>query len=582
MKFIHSCLKSIFFGSILFMLTVSPSHGSHNTGQDCLKCHSGFAAAGSFFADSTGSRAFPDAGISFIGENGGDVMLDHTDTQGNFYAPGIPNGAYLAQAGGITSRTWHRFPGQGSCNFCHILGGNGSEKRTRLLPTAHTSIPTDNDCTHCHHFPASMSYTQLRTGGVLNAAARQLPLPGSTVEIAGKKYPFNPSDYTIATVRPDIFAPGFYSMFDVILAAAKKNGIPIEYGYDESCKTHFITAINGIKDDYWYHFSYDAGSQKSSEIQYRRANRWDEALWRWGVDIKVVTGENMEEIKQEFRDEINREKAQGHVIPGVTISLNPSSYKGNPQDSERITVTREYKNVIITPHNMRSTGYPSPYSKPFQPGVVTSLDILLSLMDQKQLYMVTAVFYSYFARNYIDSYYVVALGFPGIGAAHASGRQGFVYVTSNGSMDRLPNNADSKLHMTSDIFVVHAPDFSYWRWAELGNPYYENTEPSPSAVDPFIEEDFQAIGRGFNLHDPSPNPFNGSLIIPFNVFSPGRYTLSVFNIAGQKVAAIFDGMVNTIGYQEIQWKPGGISSGVYLIVLRNSRSIQVKSVSYIK
>ncbi|MEO0249554.1 MAG: carboxypeptidase-like regulatory domain-containing protein [candidate division WOR-3 bacterium] len=452
--------------------------GDHQPGEDCFKCHSEFQVAGTVFSDATGKQTQPGVPVSLIKEDGGEIVLGATNANGNIASSSVPNGRYLMRVSALTSRTWHAIPGQGSCNTCHIVGGNGSSVRTKAFPPYHTRIPSDNDCAHCHHFPASMSLAQLKTLGVLNAASQPPPLPGSQVEIAGRVFSFNPADYNITTVRPDIFAPGYFSMFDVILAVAERNGIPLTYHYDESCKTHFITSINGAKDDYWYHFSYDAGSGNAAELNNRRANRWDEALWRPGVWIKVVRGENVAELKREYQEEIRREETYGHIIPSVRISLNPSSYRGNPPESGRISVSRDYSNVQVTAHNLRATGYPSPYSKPFQPGVVTSLDILLSLKDQGKLDVVTPVFYTHFAQHYIDSYYVVALGFPGIGVAHASGRHGFVYITENGTFDQLPNNAARTFHITCDISVLHAPDFSYWRWAELGNPYYESAEPN--------------------------------------------------------------------------------------------------------
>ena len=428
-----------------------------------------------------------------------------------------------------------------------------------------------------------MSYDRLTAPGVLNATAESISLPASFVEIMGVQYPFEPNEYNIVTLRPDIFAPGWFSMFDVILAVAEKNGINIDYYYDESRKTHFITSVDSIEADYWYHFSYDAGTGSNNELRFRRAYRWDEALWRSGVSVRVVTGEDLWEIKSEYLEEIEREKTLGHVIPNVSISINPSNYQENPSGSGRITVKRTFANVEVTPHNLRATGYPSPYSKPFQPGVITSIDVLLSLKDKGMLDVVTSVFYNHFAGHYIDSYYVVELGFPGVGTAHSSGRQGFVYTTSNGTPNRLTNNADRKFHMTSDISIVHAPDFCTWRWAELGEPYYESNDPTTSVEDERrILEDYESIGRGFNLHAPSPNPFNETCTIPFNVFMPGHMSLTVHNSLGQKVRTVFSGNIENIGFQSIRWTPEDISSGVYFIVMENAISSQVKSVTYVK
>ena len=566
----------------------------HNAGLDCFICHSAFKIAGTVFKDAAGRDAQAGAPVVLIASDGSRTLLG-TDPEGNIASAIVPDGRYVIRVSNVTSRTWHVLPGQGSCNTCHIVGGNGSAGRAKTLPDYHTQIPPDNDCRNCHHFPASQSFGQLRTPGVLSAAAVDPPIPGSRVDILGRVFDFDPSQYTIKTTRPDVFAPGYFSMFDVILAVAKKNGIRMSTRFDLSCMTYFIRTIDGLGGDYWYHFSYDTGTGNSTEITYRRANRWDEALWRPGVWIKVVEGENLSEIKAEYREEIARERTQGHVIPNVQISINPSNYKGNPPGSNRITVSRQFANVKVIPHDTRGLGAASPYPKPFRPGVVTSLDVLLSLQDQGALDLVTGAFYTYFGRNYINSYYVVAMGFPGMGTAHSSGRQGFIYVTENGTPNKLPNNADGKLHITSDINVIHAPDFSTWRWAELGNPYYESREPTVQALsDESIREDFEAIDRGFNLHTPiirtgdtrlfpqglglvSPlTPL--SIDISFNIFEPGRVRLDVQDAAGRTVASLFSGDVKNIGIRKLRWKPDRLSGRPYTLVLTNGRNTQVRSI----
>ncbi len=560
---------------------LSAAIGQHHAGEDCFICHTDFKIGGTVFSDTTAANVQPGVPLILTRTDGSQITLENSDPNGNIFSPVVPDGTYLMTLETITGRTWHTIPGQGSCNTCHIVGGNGGGPRTRRFPEYHTQIPPDNDCSHCHHFQASMNLPQLITPAVLNTGSEPPLLPGSYVQINGQIYPFDAAQYDIISVRPDIFAEGYFSIFDVILAVAESNAIPVEYYYDDSRKTHFITTLDNIAGDYWYHFSYDAGEGNSNEIQYRRANRWDETLWRSGVWISLVEGENLAEIKAEYLEEINRENSLGHMIPYVKIAINPSDYEGNPPESGRITVSREYYNVQLTAHNYRATGYPTPYSKPFQPGVVTSLDIPLSLMDQNELDVVTGVFYTHFAGNYIDSYYIVALGFPDVGTAHASGRQGFVYTTENGTYRHLPNNADRKFHLTCDISVIHAQDFSNWRWIELGNPYYESAEPL-SVTDPAIDEDYKAIDRGFNLHAPYPNPFKGSVQLTFNIIEPGQVDLAVYNAAGQKVARLYDNNVKNIGIHEVTWQPGPLSSGIYYLVMKYENDMQVRSISFVK
>lgn len=455
----------------------SGSEAQHNPGRPCASCHGDYQMGATIFTDRAASQGAAGVPFSLVSDSGGEIPLGLSNPGGNIAVREVPTGRFLIRAGKLMSRTWHVLPGQGDCNACHSPSGNAVAGRDTLLPDMHTRIPEDNGCTHCHHFPAGRSYAELAAPGVLAVSPPPPPLPPSQVEILGRIYPFDPSARAIDSVRPDIFAPGYFSMFDAILAVARANGIAVDYHYDESRKTHFIDRIDGVAGDYWYHFSFDAGSGNAGEIKFRRANRWDELLWRPGAWVRVVAGEDLPEIKQEYLEEIERERAEGNTIPLVRISVDPSDYRGNPPGSGRGRVQREFRNVRVAAHDMRAAGSATPYAKPFRPGVVTALDVLLSLRDQGMLDAVTSVHYSYFAQRYIDSRYVVALGFPGIGTMHASGRQGFVYVTENGSAERLPNNADGKLHVTSDILVIHAPDFATWRWAELGQPYYEAQEP---------------------------------------------------------------------------------------------------------
>ncbi len=528
---------------LLIAARLSPDKvsASHNPGRDCLACHVSFRAAGTVFADASGTTTAPGTSVAFS-DGAGTVLTSAANAAGNLAVSSIPDGRYLVRVGAVTGRTWHLIPAQGSCNTCHAPGGNGSADRIKTLHPYHTRIPEDNDCRHCHHFPASQSYGSLKTPGVLNAAAAAPAVPKSRVDILGRVFDFDPAvDGPAATLRPDIFAPGYFSAFDALLAVARRNGIRIDYRFDPACMTYFIKSVDGRLADFWYRFSYDTGGGNAGELNNRRANRWDEVLWRPGVWVKLTEGESLAEIKSEYREEIARERTMGHVVPLVRVSVNPSGYKGNPPGSGRITVSRDFTNVRVEAHDRRGEGTPAPYARPFRPGVVTSLDILLSLKDQGFLDLVTGAFYTYFAGNFIDSHYVVALGFPGLGTAHASGRQGFVYTTENGSPSRLPNNAASTLHILSDIHVIHAPDFSQWRWAELGNPYYESLEMGGEAgLAASIDEDHRAIERGFNLY-----PIEEDGAIRFNVFMPGRYEIAVKDEAGRTLARLWDGPYRT-------------------------------------
>ncbi len=552
----------------------------HNAGADCVGCHGQLSIAGTVFATSVGRVPQPDVPVSLTGLEGNTIILDSSNGDGNLVSGGIPPGPYLITLSGRESRSWHFLPAQSSCNRCHMVGAGN---RGVALPTLHTRLPGDNGCTYCHHFPATKASGSLVPPGVLNAAAQAPGIPGSQVIILGQAWSFDPAGFGITTVRPDIFAPGYFSMFDAILAVAGRNGVDIQYHYDESRKTHFIDSIDGEEGNYWYHFSYDTGGSNANELRNRRAYRWDEALWRPGVWIQVVEGEKLEEIRAEYLEEIQREAAFGHRIPQVSISINPSDYLGNPPESHRITLTREFTNVLVTPHDLRSGGGLAPYSTPFQPGVVTSLDILLSLKDQGALTLVTSVFYTRFAGNFIDSHYVVALGFPQEGTAHASGRQGFVYVTNNGTPQRLPNDAGRTFHMTSDISVVHAPDFSRWRWIELGNPYYEAEPTLSQALAQSVREDHDAVGRGFSLHRPVLDERTGRVAVSYNLFETKGLEVRIMSGAGDILDTIPVESPQALGIHKAEWKlpvwsPGTETEGDLYLSAQMGSVIQTRRI----
>jgi len=552
----------------------------HHAGSECQGCHFSFLVAGTVFATAEAKALAPSVAVVLAGADGSTLVLESTDAQGNFASAVAASGSYVIRVGDRTSLSWHRIPEDGSCNECHSPGGHNPGGDARLLPGLHTRLPQDNQCSHCHHFPASMAGVRLKAPGVLHAAAEAPPVPGSRVRIGTQVYGFDPARHSISSVRPDIFAPGYFSMFDVILAVAREQGISVEYHWDPTRKTHFIDAIDGRTADYWYRFSYDAGRGNQSELGLRREYRWDEALWRPGVWIAVTDGEALYEIRAAYLREIQREEAHGPMVPLVTIAINPSSYQGNPPGSNRITVTREFRDVKVSPHDLRAAGAPAPYTRPFQPGVVTSLDVLLSLQDQGELNLVSSVFYTYLAGKYIDSHYVVALGFPGVGTAHASGRHGFTYTTGNGSWQRMVNDANRTFHITADIAVLHAPDFSTWVWRELGNPYYESVAPSAAELARSVAEDHDALGRGFNLHRPVVDFGEGEAHVSFNLFDPATVRLTVRDSLGSVVAVLREGFQENLGVQTLRWGPDDSPRGPLYLVMEYGGDVQVRRMRF--
>lgn len=62
----------------------------------------------------------------------------------------------------------------------------------------------------------------------------------------------------------------------------------------------------------------------------------------------------------------------------------------------------------------------------------------------------------------------------------------------------------------------------------------------------------------------SPNPFRNFCQISFSLYQPEKVEISLYNIRGQKVATVFDDMVET-GSHTVQWDSEDLSSGVYFL-----------------
>ena len=133
------------------------------------------------------------------------------------------------------------------------------------------------------------------------------------------------------------------------------------------------------------------------------------------------------------------EKNGGEVIiPEVTIS--------GPGIED---FTLRFQEVTVTAHNVRRDV--------LQSGVITALDILLSLAEQGKLSRLKLTWYESIGdADPVDSYWTEQ-----IDGIEASGRCGFVYET--GPLDFSGFNG-SHIHIPSDVRVIISPEYALWFW----------------------------------------------------------------------------------------------------------------------
>jgi hypothetical protein len=90
-----------------------------------------------------------------------------------------------------------------------------------------------------------------------------------------------------------------------------------------------------------------------------------------------------------------------------------------------------------------------------------------------------------------------------------------------------------------------------------------------------------AIANEFELHQNYPNPFNPTTIVTFSVARRSFIVLDVFNILGQKVANIFEGIVET-GKYSFRFDAHDLSAGVYFCRLKAPAFFQTRKMLYVR
>ncbi|MCS7229574.1 MAG: T9SS type A sorting domain-containing protein [Candidatus Kryptonium sp.] len=90
------------------------------------------------------------------------------------------------------------------------------------------------------------------------------------------------------------------------------------------------------------------------------------------------------------------------------------------------------------------------------------------------------------------------------------------------------------------------------------------------------------IPSKFVLYQNYPNPFNPGTEIKFDLPESGHVKLEVFNLAGERVAVLYDGYMEAGYGKTIRWNANGFSSGVYLYKLSAGKYVDVKKMVLMK
>ena len=90
----------------------------------------------------------------------------------------------------------------------------------------------------------------------------------------------------------------------------------------------------------------------------------------------------------------------------------------------------------------------------------------------------------------------------------------------------------------------------------------------------------------FELHQNYPNPFNPSTTIEFDLATPSRVKVEVFNILGQRMALLVNELL-AVGRHKVAWNAtddsgGPASSGVYLYRINAGDFVRTRTMTLVK
>jgi hypothetical protein len=86
----------------------------------------------------------------------------------------------------------------------------------------------------------------------------------------------------------------------------------------------------------------------------------------------------------------------------------------------------------------------------------------------------------------------------------------------------------------------------------------------------------------FILGQNYPNPFNPTTQITFSVDKTSRTTLEIFNLLGQKVVTLYDGIAETGTYYTVKFEAINLTSGIYFYKLQSEQKTDIKKLLLLK
>ncbi len=167
----------------------------------------------------------------------------------------------------------------------------------------------------------------------------------------------------------------------------------------------------------------------------------------------------------------------------------------------------------------------------------------------------------------------------------ASGDGNTGYIDENGVWNRIPELSEggaTEWAWSNDGRIA----FNSFRWIDKENgekEYLGVYEYRPSNVISGVAEEPLTA---FSIQPNYPNPFNASTIIPFELTESGQITITIYNVAGQKVRTLVDDRYSA-GTHSVRWAADNdsgehVASGLYFYRIHTPASDGVGKMLYLR
>ena len=143
--------------------------------------------------------------------------------------------------------------------------------------------------------------------------------------------------------------------------------------------------------------------------------------------------------------------------------------------------------------------------------------------------------------------------YPTIDTSLTTGANGAVFGVNAGSFVLTPGDTVSLYY----AFIYATSE------AELLTNTDEVTDKYTQAFATGVDDDNVTIPEKFELFQNYPNPFNPNTSIKFSLHKTANISLTVYNLAGQKVADVYSGNLSA-GIHNIEFDAQNLTSGVYI------------------